>query len=260
MLRFQTTVAMAVAAIVASSAHAGAVSVTRSYSVDAGGKGGAADSGLSAAATFRASGTSFSITLRNTSTSAPSGGVANALLSTLAFNLPEGVGIASGNGATIAEGSRGIGGWDGREAGDSVAEEWAYTEGGANHMLRDHSHAITTDSKIGRAQQHFFGGALPDLRNAFGGLISGETASLFDFNGRRQHAVESAIVFDFTLTMELTRDQLAAIADSAVAEFGRQFQYLSAAAPTNAGMVIPLPGAAGLSVLGLGVAASRRRR
>lgn len=202
----------------------------------------------------------FSVTLRNTSTSASgTRGVSNALLSTLAFDLPEGVSIASGDGAHIAQGSRGVGGWADRGAGDSVADEWSFTEGGANGMMRDHTTAITTDSKVGRAQSFRFNGQQGNIRNAFGGLISGETASLFDFNGRKRYAVESAIVFDFTLTAELTADQLVALADSALAEFGRQYQYLSVD-PTSLGMVIPLPGTAGLAGVGVSLLAVRRRR
>ena len=63
-----------------------------------------------------------------------------------------------------------------------------------------------------------------------------------------QEAVSNAVVFTLTLSDTLTDDQLVAIAEGAVVEFGSDYQYLS----------VPAPGS--LALLCVGIFGARRRR
>mgnify|MGYP001070776124 CR=1 FL=1 len=249
--------------VCAGSAHAGQISLTRAYTVEAGGSNQNGLGGLAAEATFTVQGRRMHVTLRNTSTAVPDKARVNdVLLSSLAFNLPSDVRVTSGDRAALAADSRGVGAWSTRREHSSVSDGWMWTEGGLGGDLGDFSHAVTTDRNLGDAEAHNFGfGRMRsrDLKDSFGGLISGETASLFRFNGRSM-AVENSLMFTFTLDQQLTRDALAVIANTAVVEFGDDFQYLESGSPAHSLSVIPLPGAAGLAAIGfVGLAASRRR-
>jgi hypothetical protein len=245
----------------ATAASAASISVAADYTVDQGGNNNAGPSGLSARAEFELVSTTLTVRLSNTSTGVPAGAeVSDALLTSLAFDLPAGVGIASGTGAAIAAGSTGLGSWSGRGAGDSVADDWVWTDGGAGDLLQVFGHAITTSQGQGGASASAFGGgSAPNVSGPFGGIISVQTQGGFNFNGNK-FAVSDAIVFVLELTGGLTETQLSAVASGAWVEFGSDYQYLSTDGGGGSTPIIPLPGAALLSVAGgLGLASTRRR-
>ena len=107
--------------------HLSAAQIRMEYFFDAGGGNPNPLNGLSAAATFDMQDVHLTILLENTSTGLPDGfDTSDALLVSLGMNLT-GVEILSGDAALIAPGSIGLGAWSSLAEGDSVAEEWLWT-------------------------------------------------------------------------------------------------------------------------------------
>lgn len=186
--------------------------------------------GLSARATFEVSGTSLDILLENTSTGAPADfDGADGLLVSLAFDLPDGVAIASSTAAVIGPGSQGLGAWSDREPGDSVAEEWVWTNNGSGDLLSGWSQVITTSNGTGAGTPAAFG-ATTNVSGPYGGIAA--APPLFNVPGS-QRAVSNGIAYSLTLTAPVTEAQLYAGVMEGVVEFGSDRRYLSTPEPTS---------------------------
>jgi hypothetical protein len=220
--------------------------VTVKYFVDAGGNNGNPLNGMTAQATWETNGTMLSILLENDSTGVPMGAqAADSLLVSLGFNLLDGVMIASGDAAVIGDGSYGLGTWSDRGPGDSVAEEWLWTNDFGGDMLDAYAQIISTSSGQGGGDSYLFGGGDPNVNGPFGGIAADPPFIGIPDN---QRAVADSILFTLTLTDELMPGQLAMIADDSIVEYGSDFQYLETPAPAT------------LSVFLLPLIARRRRR
>jgi len=219
------------------------------YTLDAGGSNPNPLNGLAAQATWRAEGTTLTITLRNTSTGVPIGAdVADSLLVSLAFDLGEGISITGGIHAILGIGSTGLGAWSGLVAGDSVADQWLWTNDGGGDLLESFANIISTSNGQGAGDTFSFTGvANPNVGGPFGGIAA--APPLLAVPGSQQ-AVTDSIEFRLTLNAVLTQSQLAAIAGAAVVEFGSDYQYLG----------VPAPGALPLLVIGGVPFLARRRR
>jgi hypothetical protein len=221
------------------------------YTVDAGGNNNAPLNGLSASASFQASGATLTILLTNTSSGAPAGAdVSDSLLVSLAFNLPSGVHIASGDSARIGPGSVGLGAWAGRGPGDSVAEEWLWTNDFGGDLLEAFRQVISTSQGQGGGQTTSFAGeADPNVDGPFGGIAA--APPLFAVPASKP-AVSNGIEFVLTLDRALGAAELQALAAGSIVEFGSDFRYLAA---------IPSPGSLSLLLLaGIAARSPRRRR
>jgi hypothetical protein len=219
------------------------------YTMDLGGNNPYGPSGLAAQASFALDGTQLTIELRNTSTALPMDAeVADALLVSLGFNLTDGVSIMSGDAAVIADDGFGLGTWADRGPGDSVAEEWLWSNDFGGDLLGSMRQLVSTSEGFGGGDAWDFLGMAPAVDGPFGGIAAYPT--LIDVPGT-QPAVAKAIRFELTLTRALTMDELSAVANDSMVEFGSDFQYLG----------VPAPGAIGLLALaGLTGAVGRRRR
>jgi hypothetical protein len=220
------------------------------YDTDAGGNNPDPLNGLSASSSWEISGNSLTIALTNTSTGAPAGAeAADSLLVSLGFNLVDGVSIVSGNAAVIGAGSTGLGAWDDLGAGDSVAEEWLWTNEFGGGLLAPYSQVISTSSgQSGGIAWGFDGSMNPKVNGPYGG-IAADPPTLPVPPSKK--AVSDTIVFSLTLSDSLSASQLALVAESSMVEFGSDFQYL-----TNN----PVPAPAAMPLLALGVMRRRRRR
>jgi hypothetical protein len=218
------------------------------YVANAGGNNLNPINGLAAQATWRTDGATLAITLKNTSIGVPIDAmVADSLLVSLAFNLGDGISITSGDHAVIGLGSSGLGTWSGRLAGDSVADQWLWTNAGGGDLLQSFANIISTSSGQSGGDTFSFTGDLnPDTGGPFGGIAA--DPPLLAFPGA-QHGVSDSIDFELTLNTVLTQSQLQAIAGGAVVEFGSDYQYLS----------VPAPGTLAMLVIGA-LTSSRRRR
>ncbi len=218
------------------------------YTVDAGGNNPDPVNGLAAQATWRTDGTTLTITLRNTSTGVPIGAeVSDSLLVSLAFTLGEGIFITSGIHAIVGTGSTGLGTWSDLVAGDSVADQWLWTNDGGGDLLESFANIISTSNGQGAGDTFSFNGdPNPNVGGPFGGIAA--APPLLGVPGNQQ-AVTDSIEFRLTLNAILTQSQLAAIAGAAVVEFGSDYQYLG----------VPAPGALPLLIIG-GVSFLARRR
>ncbi len=236
--------AVVTAVVLAGPAHAGIIA---SYTVDAGGSNGNPLNGLSAQASFQVDGFELTIVLTNTSSGVPMGAeVSDSLLVSLGFNLPDGTTIVSGDAAVIAAGSNGLGTWSGLGAGDSVAEEWLWTNGAGGDLLQAFSQIISTSMGQGGGTTTGFDGTTnPNVNGPFGGMAASPVlVGVPD----TQMAVSDSIEFRLTLSSMLSNGQLQTLADDSVVEFGSDYQYLA------------VPGPAVLPVLAVLLVGRRRRR
>lgn len=220
------------------------------YTVDAGGNNRDPLNGLSARGTWQVNGNQLRILLENMSSGVPEGfDVGDSLLVSLGFNLGD-IKIASGDTAVIGDGSVGMGKWAGRGQGDSVAEEWLWTNDFGGDLMNEgerlaRPQIISTSQGQGGGVETLFGGGDPNVGGPFGGMTADPPLRSIPEN---QAAVRNSILFALTLSGNLSDDQLHAIANGGVIEFGSDARYL----------VTPEP--ATLALLGLGALALRRRR
>lgn len=198
------------------------------YTIDVGGKNTSGSTGLSARSTWVIDGNQLSILLENTSTALPAGfGTADSLLVSLAFNL-DNQSIVSGNTAEIGLGSIGLGDWSALAAGDSVADQWLWTNGSGGDLLTDFTQIISTSMGQNNSSHLDFNGLPASVDGPFGGIAA--APPLLAISGNQQ-AVSSSIVFNVTLSGTLSEGQLEAIATSSWVEFGSDFQYLAVPGP-----------------------------
>lgn len=234
MLRKKINLA-AVAALFVSAGAMGEVA-TVYYTVDMGGWNTDPLNGMQAMAIWESSGTDLSILLQNTSTGVPVGAqAADSLLVSVAFSLLDGVEIASGNTAVIGAGSYGLGLWSGLGPGDSVAQQWLWTNDFGGDMLDIFAQIISTSSGQGGGASYLFGGGDPNVSGPFGGIAADPP---FIAIPDSKPAVANSILFTLTLTDELLPGQLQHIADRSVVEYGSDFQYLSVPAPATVGVLL----------------------
>lgn len=240
-------VALSVSLLVCATAHAGLVVVD--YTVDLGGNNNEPLNGLAARATWDIDGTTLTITLENTSSGIPTSFEASdQLVVSLGFNLPKGNGILSGDSALIGPASSGLGDWSGRGPGDSVGEEWLWTNEFGGDVMKAWRQIISTSSGQGAGNHTTFEGKLNgDVDGPFGG-IAADPPFVAIPNNRR--AVSDSIVFSLTLAGTLTLDELADLANGSIVEFGSDMRYLGA----------PAPGAIGLLAMAGMFGKARRRR
>jgi len=237
---------LSLSVLLAGVVNAGVVVVD--YTVDLGGKNTEPLNGLAARATWDIDGTTLTITLENTSTGIPKGFEASdQLVVSLGFNLPEGNSISSGDSALIGPGSIGLGDWSDRGPGDSVGEEWLWTnEFGGDIMEAWRQILSTSNGQNGGDHMTFDGKLNGDVDGPFGGIAADPPFISIPSNRR---AVSDSIVFSLTLASTLTFDELSSVANGAIVEFGSDMQYLGA----------PAPGALGLLAMA-GILGRRRRR
>jgi hypothetical protein len=228
-------------------------SIIATYNVDAGGSNTNPLNGLAASGDFSTAGTQLTVTLQNTSTGAPVGfDSAASLLVSLGFNLPSDVTILSGDTATIAVGSVGIGSWSALGPGDSVASQWLWTNNyGGDLMVQggllSSRQVVSTSSGQGTPSETLFGGGSPNVDGPFGGMAANPlTVSL----PPTQPAVQTAITFQLTLSRALTSTELSDVASGGVVEFGSDVRYLKTG--------IPEPTTATMLAAGLALLARRR--
>lgn len=218
------------------------------YTADAGGSNPNPLNGMTASAEFSIAGTQLTITLHNTSTGVPAGALtADSLLSSLAFDLLDGITIVSGDSAVIGTGSVGLGTWAGQGPGFNVGDEWLWTNDGAGDLLESFTQVISTSQGAdGGTSMSFNGVPDPLVDGPFGGIAA--VPPLMAIPGT-QRAVSDAIEFTLTLSGTLTKAQLVTVAESSIVEFGSDYQYLH----------VPAPGAMWLLAIALAGRRSRRR-
>jgi len=234
----------------ASVALAGAASAGISvvnYTVDLGGDNGNPLNGLGARGTFEISGNTLTVLLENTSTGAPNGfDVSDSLLVSVAFNLPGAITIVSGDSAVIGAGSVGLGAWGTRTAGDSVGEEWLWTNGGGGDYLGIFDQVVSTSSGVQGSGHLDFNGNQANVNGPFGGIAA--DPPIFNVP-QQQRAVSDSIFFTMTLSDTMTNDQLNEMTRGSVVEYGSDQKYLGVPAPGAFALLIAAP-----------IAMRRRRR
>ncbi len=200
------------------------------YGADAGGANTNPLNGLAASASFSVDGLTLTIVVTNTSTGVPGGAeVSDSLLVSLGFNLGDGISIVSGNSAVIGASSIGLGAWASLGAGDSVADQWLWTNDGGGDLMESFSQVISTSMGQGGGDTFSFDGtANPDVGGPFGGIAA--TPPIISVPGS-QRAVSNSIEYQVTLSAVLSRSQLQLIAGSSIVEFGSDYQYLAVPAP-----------------------------
>lgn len=196
--------------------------ITVQYTVDAGGSNNKPLNGLSAMATFIASGNQLNVLLKNTSSGLPVGfDVSDSLLVSLGFNLPTDISIVSGSSAVIGSGSVGLGQWNSRGPGASVAEEWAWTNGTGGDLLSTYRQIITTSQ--GNHGLKKFNGTTGTVGGPFGGIAASPVLAAIP---GPQRAVSNSIEFSMLLSGLLTEAQLKYMADNSIVEYGSDVRYL----------------------------------
>lgn len=230
--------------------------VVMNYAVDAGGNNHDPLNGLTARATFQQTGTHLRILLENTSVGVPSSfDTASSLLVSLGFNLPDGVVITSGNSAVIGPGSHGLGAWSARGAGASVAEQWIWTNDFGGDLMNE-GEALATAQVIstsngqgGGSKLHFIGGS-GNVNGPFGGIAANPVLRAVPNN---REAVSNSIVFDLTLSGELSQTELELVAFGGVIEYGSDQRYLIS-------HTIPAPNSLFIGAVGVAALLLRRGR
>lgn len=199
------------------------------YSVDAGGDNTEPLNGLAARGSFELNGTSLVILLENISTGAPASfEVSDSLLVSLGMNMP--VAFASGDAAVIGDGSVGIGSWSDRTAGDSIAEQWLWTNEFGGDLMEAYQHVISTSNGQGGGTCTRFDGLSGTVDGPFGGMAAAPPILDVPTN---QPAVSNSIRYELTLTDTLTEDQLREVAESSIVEFGSDMRYLGVPEPSS---------------------------
>ena len=217
---------------------AASADVVVNYTVDVGGQYSGPLNGVATRGTFAVSGDQLTILLENTSTSVPgSFDTSDSLLVSVAMNFTDGVAISAGGGAVIGPGSHGLGTWSDRLAGDSVAEQWIWTNDFGGDLLEAYAQVISTSSGIGDGTVTRFDGNPGNVGGPFGGIAADPPALGVPDN---QYAVSDSILFTLTLSSSLTEQQLADIALASVVEFGSDRLYLGV--PEPSGVVPALAG------------------
>jgi hypothetical protein len=209
------------------------------YAFDAGGNNSEPLNGLAARATFDLAGTQLTILLENTSTGVPASFLAaDSLLVSIGMNLPDGVSISSGEDAVIGPGSYGVGSWSDRTAGDSVGEQWIWTNEFGGDLMDTYAQVISTSSGQGGGTVTRFDGGNGSVDGPYGGIVADPPILPVPDN---KPAVSDSIVFTVTLSSGLSDAQLATVADASIVEFGSNARYLTT--PEPASLVLLLLGA-----------------
>ena len=204
-----------------STAHA---SFVVDYNIDVGGINTSGSSGLSARSTWVIDGNQLTILLENTSTFLPVGaGTADSLLVSLGFNLNS-LTILSGDVAEIGVNSIGLGAWSDLDAGDSVADQWLWTNESGGDLMSAFTQVISTSMGQNSSSHLDFNGLPANVKGPFGGIAA--APFLAAITGQKK-AVSNRILFQVTLSGTLSEGQLASIAFSSWVEFGSDFQYLA---------------------------------
>jgi hypothetical protein len=213
-------------------ASVAAADVIVDYTFDAGGSTSDPLNGLSARGTFSRTGDQLAVVLENTSTGVPDSFMAaDSLLVSVGMNLPDGVAFLSGDAAEIGVGSVGIGSWTGRVAGDSVAEQWLWTNGFGGDLLEGYAQIISTsDGQGGAAVTRFDGLVGGMVGGPFGGIAAEPPVLTIP---DQQPAASDSIRFELTLTAPITDLQLADLADGSIVEFGSDARYLTVPEPAT---------------------------
>lgn len=236
-------VVLGVLAFVAS----GRADIIVNYSIDAGGMNPYGIDGIAARSTWSIDGNQLSILLENTSTAIPIGfEIPDSLLVSLGFNLPNLI-TMHGDAAVIGQDSIGLGKWDARGAGDTVAEEWLWTNQAGGDLLKDYFQVISTSMGVGGGDRIKFNGQAGGVNGPFGGIATNPVLLNVPKN---KAAVSNGILFLLTLDVPLTEAQLLGVAQNSIVEFGSDFQYLS----------VPTPGTIGLLLAAAIIRPRRRRR
>lgn len=206
--------------------------------------------GLSARATYTLlSSTQLQILLENTSTGVPAGfEVSDSLIVSLGFNLPGGVEFQSGDVSVIGPGSVGIGSWSVLSAGDTVADQWVWSNEGAGDLLQSFSQVVTTSNGLGGASATHFTGGSGNISGPFGGIAASPPHIALPGS---EPAASDSILFALTLTGALTEQQLAGVFMDSIVEYGSDMQYLTP---------VPSPTSAVLGGLGMAALFALRRR
>lgn len=216
------------------------------YTIDLGGNNNQPLNGLTARATFSADGDQFRVLLANPSSGVPSGfEVSDSLLVSLAMNLPEGIGIVSGDAAVIGPEAIGLGGWGGRVPGDSVGEQWLWTNDFGGDLLANYAQIISTSNGQGGGETMRFDGLPGTVGGPFGGIAADPPIIGIP---RSREAVSDAIMFELTLSGPMTNEQLLGVALGSAVEFGSDQRYLGVPEPAT------------LLLFAVGAAAILRRR
>jgi hypothetical protein len=206
------------------------------YTIDAGGNNSEPLNGLAARGTFSISGDQLTILLENTSSGVPpSFEVADSLIVSVGMNLPGGVMIASGDAAVIGPGSVGLGSWSDRVAGDSVGEEWLWTNEWGGDLMEAYAQVISTSNGQGGGTVTRFDGGSGGVDGPFGGIAA--DPPILNIPGS-QPAVSDSIRFELTLSATLTEAELAATAHASIVEFGSDQRYLGAPEPASGLLLI----------------------
>lgn len=211
--------------------------------------------GMSARTTWEIDGTTLTILLENTSTSSrPGRGISDELITSLGFDLGD-VWIVSGDSAVVGPDSHGLGRWSAFGPGDSVADEWLWSnlDGESADDWMDGAGAfgihqiISTSMGVGGATRTDFNGDRAHVNGPFGGIASQNPEHPFNGN---QRAVSTGILFQLTLNDTIDMAGLLDIAEGSVAGFGSGSQQF---------IVVPAPGPLGLIAIAILFAMPRRR-
>jgi hypothetical protein len=222
-MKIRYAISMTLGVLAMAGASRGAVTVD--YIYDAGGNNPGGPDGLAARATYEIDGNQLTILLENTSTGAPMDAlVADTLLVSLGFNLPDGVLIDSGVSALIGPGSIGLGAWSGLGEGDSVAQEWLWTNEFGGDLLAGYAQVISTSEGQGDGDHMRFDGVLNGLVDGpFGGIAADPPILPVP---DEQVAASDSLIFTLMLTDTVSELELSTLAHGAAVEFGSDYQYL----------------------------------
>jgi hypothetical protein len=219
------------------------------YTINIGGHDDDGMNGLSARATWMIDGTTLTILLENTSTSTlPGRGISDELITMLLFDLGDAL-IVSGESAVVGPGSKGLGSWAALLPGDSVADEWLWSnlQHDDDAGDDDFDHVISTSMGIGNGVRTDFNGDRANVGGPFGGIAP--MAWEHPYHGN-QHAVSNGILFTLILSEPLTDGDLESIAVGSLVGFGSGASFVA----------VPTPGSIVLVALGVALAGIGRLR